>query len=276
MGTRQFQNKWKNQTALITGASSGIGALAAEKLAENGIRVLLVARRENRLQDLAAKIRTLGGQAEYFAADLSSSADRNALLEWCRQMVGTPDILINNAGIGWYGYFSHMPLELAEQLLQINVESVVFLTKTYLPAMLERGSGHIINVSSIVGGLPNQGVAMYSASKAFVDAFTTSIYREIKNSGVHISSLRPGPVTTEFYETALRAPKGGAIPAERFAIPAKQVVNALWSLLNHPRRVVFVPGFLILSPWLEILFGRLIDCLGPLLLRKTGTTHSSS
>jgi uncharacterized protein len=109
---------------------------------------------------------------------------------------------------------------------------------------------------------------MYAASKAFIDAFTTSLYRELRGSGVAASAMRLGPVETEFYDQARKKENGKSVPAEKLAIPVEKVNRVLWRLLNHPRRVVYVPGWLGISAIVEPLFGWLIDPLGPLLLRR--------
>ena len=257
------------KTALITGASAGIGASFAAFLAEKGLRVIVVARRESRLASLVKGIQQQGGKADYFALDLSAPENRDRLFRKINRTYPEPDILINNAGFGWYGYFHEMPRELASKMIAVNVEAVVHLTSLFLSPMLKRGSGHIINIGSVAGGFPNQGVALYSASKAFLDAFTTSLHRELRGSGVHASVMRLGPVETEFFEAARRAENGGSVPAERLAIPVEKVNRALWQLLQRPRRAVYVPGWLRVSRLVDPLFGWLVDRLGPLLLRRT-------
>lgn len=256
------------KTALITGASSGIGAATARELARRGLRVLLVARRQERLQALGEEIQAAGGQAQIIPADLSALDERQRLFEQVQKMVGSPDVLVNNAGFGWYGYYTQMPWEIALEMLQVNVAAVMHLTRLFLPGMQARRSGHIINVGSISGSLPNQGIAIYSASKSFLDAFTTSLYRELFGGPLRVSVVRAGPVTSEFYQNARERPGGLPVPAERFAVSAEQVARSIGNLLQHPRRVVYVPGVLRLAPWLEILFGWVIDRLGPLLLKR--------
>jgi short-subunit dehydrogenase len=264
-----IDSKWQGKLALVTGASSGIGALTAQHLARKGLHVLLVARRRTRLEELASVICQEGGSAEVLPVDLSQPEQRRFLFEQAQARYGCPDVLVNNAGLGWYGYFNEMEWQTVRELLQVNVLAAVDLTRLFLPEMRARNSGHIINVSSIAGGMPNQGIALYSASKSFMDSMTTSIYRELVGTEVHISSLRPGPVTTEFFTAAARRPRGGRVPAERFAVSPQVVVNSLWSLLQRPRRVLYVPRYLGAAPWVEALFGWLIDLLGPLLLRKS-------
>jgi len=264
---------WSGKTALITGASSGIGAALARFLAEKGLHVLLTARREERMLELARKINGLSGRVDIFPADVGKPAERIKLFESTTKSHKV-DILINNAGFGWYGYFARMPWETARQLIAVNMEAVAHLTSLFLPGMQERGRGYIINIGSIAGGFPNQGVAMYSASKAFLDAFTTSLHRELRGSGVHASVMRLGPVKTEFYDQARELKNGGSIPAESLAVGVEKVNQSLWRLLNHPRRVMYVPGWLWISKFAEPVLGNVVDLLGPLLLRKSEKQRS--
>jgi hypothetical protein len=261
------------KVAIVTGASSGIGAAAARKLAAEGLKAVLVARREDRLTRLADEIRGAGGEALVIPADIAVEADRRRIYQTVRASYGGADVLINNAGFGWYGYGSDMPWELAEQMIKVNTEAMVHLTLLYLPEMRRRGYGHIINVGSIAGGMPNQGIMLYSATKAFEDAFTTSLFRELRGGNVHVSIVRPGPVSTEFYATARERPAGLRIPAERFAVSPERVVGRIWSLLKRPRRVAFVPRILWFTLWVEPYFGWIIDRLGPLLLRRQLKPH---
>ena len=267
-----MKDHWVGKTVLITGASSGIGASFASFLAERGLHVLLTARRKSNLDNLTMQIKDSGGKASYFTCDLSQSSARENLVRQITSEAERVDILINNAGFGWYGYFYEMAWDDAARMLAVNMEAAAHLTRLLLPGMVKAGHGQIINISSIAGGLPNQGIAMYSASKAFLDAFTTSLFRELHGSGVYASAMRLGPVKTEFYEQARQMENGAPVPAERFAIPVESVNAALWRLLNHPRRSMYVPGWLRISRWLEPLFGGLIDQLGPLLLRRKDRT----
>ena len=184
---------WKNKTAFITGASSGLGASFSRFLAEKGLRLILTARRKENLQKITAEIQASGGRADYFPADISKESERESLCKYVNSFSDGIDVLINNAGFGWYGYFAEMPWTLARQMAQVNMVSAAFLTRKLLPGMLSRKSGHIINIGSIAGGLPNQGIALYAASKAFLDAFTTSLARELRGSGLHASVMRLGP-----------------------------------------------------------------------------------
>lgn len=260
---------WKDKKVIITGASSGIGASFAEFFAKAGMHVVLIARRKDRLEKLQVDINSRGGKVSIFQADLSIEKERDLLFKQIQTEIGPIDILINNAGFGWYGFFYDMKWELAKQMAEVNIRAVIHLTNLFLPGMLARKTGHIINIGSVAGALPNQGIAMYSASKAFVDAFTTSLHRELRGSGVHVSVMRLGPVKTAFYDQAKELENGGSIPAEKHAISTRSVNAVLWDLINHPRRAVYVPGWLAVTKHVENLFGWAIDLLGPLLLNRS-------
>lgn len=256
---------------LITGASSGIGASTSLYLSARQVHVILVARRIARLNAIRDQIVARGGAASVFKCDLSLESERKILFHALESNHLLPDILINNAGFAWYGFFHQMSWEIARDIIKVNIEAVAHITSLFLPHMIAQRYGHIINIGSIAGKLPEQGVAIYSASKAFLDAYTTSLHRELKGSGVHSSVVRAGPVKTEFFDTARNLDNGGSVPAERFAVSAERVSKAIWRLINHPRRVIYVPFYLSLSPLLEVFFSGLIDRIGPILLRRNKT-----
>jgi dihydroflavonol-4-reductase len=256
------------RVAVITGASSGIGAATARRLASEGYSVVLTARREDRLNDLAEVIRAAGGTADVVTVDLAAPDGPQALHRRVTELHGGADVLINNAGFGWYGYLERMPQDMARSMIQLNTSALVQLTLLFLPLMKQRKSGHIVNISSVAGSIPSQGVAVYAASKSFVDSFTTALHRELGGSGVHVSALRPGPVSSEFFKTAAALPEGGNVPAERFGVGVDQVARAVSHLLKRPRRVAYVPWGLRVTPWVEAVFGWVFNLLGPMLLRR--------
>ncbi len=254
--------------ALITGASSGIGAATAVLLAKKGIHVILTARRVDRLQELQNEIQNFSGNATVYQIDLTNEQERIKLYEWLQQQNLVPDILINNAGLAWYGFFHEMPWKIARDIIDLNITAPAHLMRLFLPSMIQKHYGRIINIGSIAGKLPEQGIAIYASSKSYLDSITTSTHRELRNTGVCVSILRAGPVKTEFFDTARALENGGSIPAERLAISPNRVANKIWSLIIIPRRVAYVPSYLIISALLETLFSWAIDLLGPLLLRK--------
>jgi short-subunit dehydrogenase len=262
-------NPWKGKLAVITGASSGIGEAIARRLATQGMQVVLVARRRERLESLAGEINTAGGAARILTADLSCEVDRERLCE----QVGAADVLVNNAGLGWYGYGDQMNWKTALEMLQVNVEAVVQLSLAFLSKMRQRNKGHIINIGSISGSLPSQGIALYGATKSFLDNFTTALHRELTGTGVHVSVVRAGPVRTEFGEAALARDNGGHVPTEHIGITADQFADRIWNLIRRPRRILYIPGYLRIVPWLELSFGWIIDRVGPLLLKRQKTIY---
>lgn len=256
--------QWKGKLAVITGASSGIGEAIARKLAAQGLRVVLVARRRERLETLAEEISACGGNASIMTADLRRETDRVRLFD----ETGAADVLVNNAGLGWYGYSNEMSWKTALEMLQVNVEAVVQLSLSFLPGMRRRNSGHIINIGSISGSLPSQGIALYGATKSFLDNFTTALHRELAGTRVHVSVVRAGPVKTEFGEAALRHENSLHVPTEKIGVSSEKVAERVWSLVRRPRRLVYIPFYLRLVPWLELSFGWIIDRFGPLLLKS--------
>ena len=258
----------KGKTALVSGASSGIGAQVARDLAARGARVLLVARRRDRLVTLKKEIENSGGQVQFFVCDLEDAAARADLIREILKQANPIDILVNNAGFGWYGYYADMPLEIRNSLLKINIEAILDLTSALLPGMRERAAGHIINIGSIAGIFPNQGVVLYSATKSFLHGFNTALHRELSGSGVHSSVMNLGPVKTEFFDQARKIEGGRSVPAEKLAVSIGKVNQALWRLLDKPKRAVYVPGWLYLVNYADLLFGGIVDLVGPVLLRR--------
>lgn len=258
---------WQGKVAVVTGASSGIGAATALQLAKEGMEIILAARRRERLEALAEEIRLHNGKARVFPVDLTDEGERARLCE----QIGAVDVLVNNAGLGWYGEGARMSWETAREILQVNVEAVVQLTLGFLRKMRQRGWGHIINVGSISGSLPSQGIAVYGASKSFLDNFTTALYRELTGLPIRISVVRAGPVKTEFSAAALRHEGALHLPTERTGVSAEQVARRIVDLLRRPRRVIYVPSWLRIVPLVELSLGWLIDRLGPLLLKRQTT-----
>jgi len=253
--------------AVVTGASSGIGEATALLLAREGFGVALLARRGERLRKLARRIASEGGQAMAIPVDLSREAERRRAYRLIRRTFKAIDVLVNSAGLGWYGFAQEMTWKTARQLLRVNVESTTHLTLMCLRDMRKRGRGHIITVGSIAGGLPSQGVALYGATKSFLDNFSTAVHRELKGTGVHLSVVRPGPVRTEFGEAARRHPNGLPVPTESIGVSPEQVAAGILRIIRRPRRVMYIPSWLRIVPWVELVFGWIIDRLGPLLLK---------
>jgi uncharacterized protein len=183
--------------ALITGASSGIGAELARLCAGDGYAVILVARRADRLAELAENLaHEYGVAARVIATDLADAAERAALHDQTR--ADNVEILINNAGFGLRGTFTETDWEAESRLFQVNMIAVAHLTKLFAKDMSRRGSGRILNVGSTAAFVPGPFMAMYYASKAFVVSLSLAIANELQGTGVSVTVLCPGPTRTEF------------------------------------------------------------------------------
>jgi hypothetical protein len=188
-------------TALVTGASSGIGAELAKLCAAGGYDVVLVARGAGKLEELAASLsRTHGIAARPLSVDLADPAAPQSIFEQTRG--DTVEILINNAGFGLLGAFAETDWDQEARMIQVNITAPAHLTKLYLPEMLRRGSGRILNVASTAAFVPGPLMAMYYASKAFLLSFSHAIANEVKGTGVTVTALCPGPTLTGFSEAA--------------------------------------------------------------------------
>jgi short-subunit dehydrogenase len=226
-------------TALVTGATAGIGRAFATALAARGHDVVLVARDGARLESLAAELRARDGvSAEVLAADLSVDDGVAAVDARLGDVDAPVDILVNNAGMGTYGTFVELDLarELAE--IQLNVLALVRLTHAALRAMTARRSGAVLNLSSLAAYQPLPSNATYGATKAFVRSFTLAVHQEARGSGVHVMLVCPGFTHTEFHERAGLGPDD--LPGFLFGSP-EEVVDAALRDLDR-RRTVSIPG----------------------------------
>jgi len=187
------------KTALVTGASAGLGRELARLAAKDGHDLVLVARRRERLEALAGELNSAHGvQVAVIAADLSDLSATAAIAERLRADGKQVDFLINNAGFGSCGPFSTAALAREVEMIHLNIRALVQLTHVFLPEMLARKSGRILNVASIAGFLPGPYMATYYASKAFVLSFTEALSSELLGTGVTITAACPGPTETEF------------------------------------------------------------------------------
>jgi short-subunit dehydrogenase len=192
-----------DSTALVTGASSGIGADIARSLARRGHNVVLVARRTELLDALAAELSEEHGvRAETLACDLSDAAARAAMLERLGGLGLTVDVLVNNAGFGSGGLFQELDQDRELQMVRLNVEAVVDLCGRFVPEMVRAGRGAVLNVASTASFQPLPRQATYSATKAFVATFTDALHADLRGTGVTATCLCPGPVKTEFPDAA--------------------------------------------------------------------------
>jgi short-subunit dehydrogenase len=189
-------------TALITGASSGIGAIYADRLARRGYDLILVARNQSRLEELAARLRDETGRSiEIVPADLNDEADLRRV-ETVLRTNGRISMLVNNAGIGGAAPLLASDVDAMDRMIRLNVLALTRLTYAAAPAFVERGTGTIINIASIVAISPETLNGVYGGSKAFVLAFSQSLQHELGEKGVRIQAVLPGATATEFWDIA--------------------------------------------------------------------------
>ena len=229
-----------SKTALVTGASSGIGRELAKVLAEEGHDVVLVARRRERLEDLARELAARHGvSARAIAKDLEDPAGPAEIFAELEAERIAVDILVNDAGLGVYGRFWETDLARQLALIQVNLTALTALTGRFLPGMVARGRGRIVNVSSTAAFQPGPYMAVYYATKAYVLSFSEALAEELAGSGVTVTALCPGPTVTEFQEGAgiedtwlFRGP---------LVMDAAAVARAGWAGARRGKRIV-VPG----------------------------------
>lgn len=196
---RDYQGK----TAVVTGASSGIGVEFAKRLAERGANLVLVARRKERLQTVAKEIKAEHKiNIEIVVADLSEIGAAEKLFKSLQRKKIQVDVLINNAGFGTMGEFKNSSLEKFTEEIQLNISTLVQLSRLVLPGMVERKHGVLVNVASTAAYQPVPYMAVYAATKAFVLSFTEALWGELAGSGVSALALSPGGTKTEFFEVA--------------------------------------------------------------------------
>ncbi len=208
-----------SRLAVVTGASSGIGRELARVHAEHGGDLVLVARRQDRLDQLADELRSEHGVTVYaLARDLSEPGAAAALVADLDRADLAPEILVNNAGFGGYGPFASQDLARNARMVRLNVTTLMELTGLLLPRMLQRGHGKILNVGSTAGMVPGPLQAVYFASKAFVNSFSQALAEELRGTGVTVTVLCPGATSSEFAATAdLEGSPGfaGELPTSR-------------------------------------------------------------
>ncbi|MQA85970.1 MAG: SDR family NAD(P)-dependent oxidoreductase [Streptosporangiales bacterium] len=203
------------RSALVTGASSGIGEAFARELAARGAHLVIVARRTDRLERLAAELRErYRVDVEVHTVDLTEPDQRSTVEERLADPARPIELLVNNAGFGTSGSFAELPLSREEREINLNVLSLVRLTHAALPSMIERRHGGVLNVSSMAGFLAAPFSATYCATKSYVTAFSESLHGEVAPQGVHVTALCPGFVRTEFETRAESVPGFAWVPIE--------------------------------------------------------------
>lgn len=237
------------KVVLITGASSGFGAAAAKLFAQEGSRVVLAARRIERLEEVAADIRSRGGEALPLSVDVTQPAQIEAMARAAVEHYGRIDILFNNAGFGRLDWFEALdPVKDIQAQIAVDLVGVIWTARAILPQMYKQGSGHIINMSSMAGWAAPPLYTIYSAAKFGVRGFTEALRREAAPFGVKVSAIYPGGATTEFQKHI-----GQNRAKQRFRTPkwlslsAEDVARAVVDLAKRPRRSLILPWMMMFS-----------------------------
>lgn len=251
----------KNKVVLITGASSGFGKDAARLFAQEGCKVVLTARRLDRLQTLAAEIQSKGGEALAIPVDVSERAEVDVMVQTALDLYRKIDILFNNAGYGAVNWFENLkPERHIETLIRVNLIGTMLVTRAVLPDMLERGEGHIINMVSVGGLIAAPTIATYSASKWGLRAFTDALRREVSPFGVHVSGIYPGPAVTEFGQKLERTKSREAIRRIKYPhLSSEYVAQRVVEVAKRPRRTLVIPWWFRIITTFDMLFPVAVD-----------------
>ena len=230
----------KNETVLITGASSGIGLELAKCFAADGSRLVLVARNQAALEELA---RTLTEkfkiQAVVLPADLSLPEAPRQVFDTLAARKVSVDVLINNAGFGLHGPFAELPLQPQMEIIKVNVMALTELTGLFLPEMIQKKGGGILNVGSVAGFVPGPNLAIYYATKAFVQSFSEALAEELHGTGVCVTVLCPGPTESNFSAVA----RGDKVRVAQSSKMSAETVARFGHFAFRNKKTVAIPGF---------------------------------
>ncbi len=251
----------QNKVVLITGASSGFGEEAAFLFAQEGCKVVLAARRMDRLQNLAEKIQVVGGEAMAIPVDIVNPAEVENLVQSTLDLYGRIDILFNNAGIGRVDWFENHTLERdIATLIQVNLIGLMQVTRVVLPHMLARREGHIINMASVAGLIASPLIASYAASKHGVRAFTDALRREVAPLGIKVSGIYPGPAATEFGQHIGRNEAYSSVRSRfKSRMSSEYVARRVVDVAKHPRRSLVIPWWFRIIATFDMLFPVVVD-----------------
>jgi short-subunit dehydrogenase len=252
----------KGKVVIVTGASSGIGEATVRKFGNAGAKVVLAARRADRLKILAQEIKSMGAGAETLVlqADLSKLEDIQAMIRQTLEKFGRIDVLVNNAGFGRLDWLEKLdPIKDIQAQIDVNVMGVIQTTRQVLPVMIGQRSGCIINMCSIAGLVATPTYTIYAASKHAVHGFSEALRREVKPWGIDVCLVYPGGVVTEFNQHAGIQRRTKTSTPKFMLLTADQVASAVIKLARHPRRILVIPWLWSVTVFLNKFFPGLVD-----------------
>lgn len=254
-------NSLKDKVVLITGASSGFGEEVARLFAKEGCKVVLAARRLDRLQLLASEIQDAGGEALAVPVDIAERAEIEVMVQTALDLYGRIDILFNNAGFGGVDWFEKFdPARHVDTLIRVNLIGTILVTRAVLPQMLKRRQGHIINMVSVAGLIAAPTITTYSASKYGVRAFTDALRREVSPFGISVSGIYPGPAATEFGQKLERTRSREAIKKIKYPhLSTEYVARRVIEVAKSPRRTLVIPWWFRIITTFDTLFPVVVD-----------------
>lgn len=252
----------KGKVVIVTGASSGIGEATARQFGREGSRVVLAARRVDKLEALANEIKGMGAGADVLVvqADLSKLEDIQSLIQKTLEKFGRIDVLVNNAGFGRLDWLEKLdPVKDIQGQFDVNVMGVVQTTRQALPVMIQQRSGHIIQMCSMAGLVGTPTYTIYSACKHAVHGFSEALRPEVKPWGIDVSMVYPGGVSTEFGSHAGIKRKTKATTPKFMLLTAEQVADAVVSLVRRPRAMWIIPWLWTFTMWMNRNFNWFVD-----------------
>ena len=252
----------KGKVVIVTGASSGIGEATARQFGREGARIVLAARRVDRLEAVAKEIADMGTGAEVLvvAADLSKLEDIQSLVNQTLNKFGRIDVLVNNAGFGRLDWLENLdPIKDIQAQMDVNAMGVIQTTRQVLPVMIKQRGGHIINMGSMAGLIGTPTYTIYAASKHAVHGFSEALRREVKPWGIDVSVIYPGGVVTEFASHAGIKRKTKASTPKFMLLTADQVGAAVVKSVRSPRAMWIIPWLWTVSVWMNRFANWLVD-----------------
>lgn len=246
---------FKNKIVLITGASSGIGKQTAIEFAKRGANLILVARRKDILESVADELKKFHVPILVCQCDVSNKEQVKEMSKTVLEKFDTVDILVNNAGFAIYGSVSELSIDEIESQMETNYFGMVYCVKNFLPAMLEKKSGHIVNVASVAASFGLPGIASYCASKFAMLGFSEGLKHELKNTGIGITVVSPIMVKTAFFDH----PSFKKMPKFSLSLNPKSVANAILKASNSPRLEIITPSVVRGAVWFKNTFPYLVN-----------------